>query len=910
MRQNVLKKGSRRNRVVSVVMAGILAFGLTPLPAFAVEGLQAGSADLTAQEDEQPMDTTTGVIGTAFAAANNAPDFLGLNNPEKRDSDNYDSKIYFFGTDRNENPDPFMWNLRIGAGTGVTAAKRTGPGPAASLDTWDANDTNKALWELMPDVIIGTGANKGAADGDPDHYIDNGAAAAVETNLGLAAGSYKPKAVVYDFSNLNTMMAIMYEIAKDADAAVEANPEKTLRYGSALEIARDYERYIIGMKGYVKQKIDDGTVPMRTVACIQSYADGSYNINVAGYQEGTASTNRFLEAVQGVAENYAATCGRAPDDNGVVTVTKDELLENVDLIICGGHSQTAADFATIKDQLAEDGLLEKCWYATNTSAGATFALFANSVDNAFNVGRVLPCLYPEILDQSDMIAYYYDTFYHLKDGAIAPAVDERMDGVRNWAVAGNNDASESSTQAMTAWSEEDVSDYNHAETQALLENGIAYLNVQAADEDVEIPETLEPSANVADDEMDFATVSVTAPNQVFTGEPIQPKVTVKFGEYILEEGTDYEVVSYENNINFGTATVTVKGKGDYEGTATGSFEIVDAEVSVFAGSDRYDTASMIAEATAQLPGASYDGVVVVTGENFPDALSGTGLAGAMGYPIVVLNGTAFDDSAKASLDAIASTNASGKLDVLVVGGEAVIYPAVVDELKAWDADEEVVRVAGDDRYATNAAVYAYGAENGEWATNVAFLATGKNFPDALAIAPYLAANASPVILIDPDGALTDDAKAAVAPVDEVVALGGEAVVPEDLLADAAAASAGKKTDRLGGEGRYQTGAKIVAWELAWGMSLEGAGVATGDNFPDALASGFLLGKSNAVLCLMSPNLDDNADMVVLMEHAVAPTTVNVFGGANAVPEKVYNQIAAAFGWTGYGIDDKGAPDNR
>ena len=403
--------------------------------------------------------------------------------------------------------------------------------------------------------------------------------------------------------------------------------------------------------------------------------------------------------------------------------------------------------------------------------------------------------------------------------------------------------------------------------------------------------------------IDIATATVTAPTQAYTGTPREPRVVVYTEERYLDEYIDYEVVSYENNIEMGTATVTIKGKGDYKGTATGSFAILPAYFSVFAGASRYDTASKIAEATAELPGAVYDGVVVVTGENFPDALSGTGLAGAMGYPIVVLNGKAFDDYAKASLDAIAETNDSGKLDVLVVGGEAVITPDVVAELEAWDDDGEVVRVAGDDRYATNAAVYAYGAEHGEWSISVAFLATGKNFPDALAIAPYLAARAAPIILIDPDGALSDDAKAAVAPVDKVVALGGKAVVPEKLLRDAADASSGKRADRLDGDNRYQTCARIVAWELAWGMTLEGAGVATGANFPDALASGFLLGMNNGVLCLMSPNLDDNVDMVTLLACTTGARHMNVFGGSSAVPISVYDQIQAAFGWAFYAFDD-------
>ena len=51
-------------------------------------------------------------------------------------------------------------------------------------------------------------------------------------------------------------------------------------------------------------------------------------------------------------------------------------------------------------------------------------------------------------------------------------------------------------------------------------------------------------------------------DQTYTGKAITPAVTVKDGEEVLKAGTDY-TVTYENNINAGTATATVTGAGDY-----------------------------------------------------------------------------------------------------------------------------------------------------------------------------------------------------------------------------------------------------------------------------------------------------------------------------------------------------------
>ena len=63
------------------------------------------------------------------------------------------------------------------------------------------------------------------------------------------------------------------------------------------------------------------------------------------------------------------------------------------------------------------------------------------------------------------------------------------------------------------------------------------------------------------------------PTQVYTGSAIKPDVTVKDGETPLNLDTDYEV-AYSNNVNAGTATVTITGKGDYSGETAATFTIV------------------------------------------------------------------------------------------------------------------------------------------------------------------------------------------------------------------------------------------------------------------------------------------------------------------------------------------------
>ena len=70
--------------------------------------------------------------------------------------------------------------------------------------------------------------------------------------------------------------------------------------------------------------------------------------------------------------------------------------------------------------------------------------------------------------------------------------------------------------------------------------------------------------------------TVTVSDQNHTGKALTPAPTVKFGSSVLKSGTDY-TLSYKNNINAGTATITIIGKGNYSGTKIVTFKIKTKE---------------------------------------------------------------------------------------------------------------------------------------------------------------------------------------------------------------------------------------------------------------------------------------------------------------------------------------------
>lgn len=418
-----------RWNVVSKVMAGAcglaLAASMTATPALALTN--ADDANIPATTSTTTDDY---IKGAATRAAMPSIEVLGLASVEESgqfiDTSEYfkwaQPKFMLAATAYNTVPSPFLANLGTGTGTeanpaAVFNASRAGggAGPNGSLQAVGGSDaTDQAVWALQPDVVVGTGGGV--------------------TYPAYATG------VAYSFSDYTGLADTMDNIAAAADAADAADDSRTLRYGeqSASDIATDYRQYIFGTMGAVQQAINNGTVAKRTVALVQDYYydedSDTYYYDLMTTAEaggdGTAATNRYLETTSnsgltgiGLANNYA---------NTQEIVTADQLSDNVDLIMVGGQ-QSAANYADIMGGLAEDGLLGSTYFVENNgSAGAMYGVVMNSVENAQNVGRILGCLYPEVVNQQNWMAYYYETFYHIDSADLATVMSSALDGVRCW----------------------------------------------------------------------------------------------------------------------------------------------------------------------------------------------------------------------------------------------------------------------------------------------------------------------------------------------------------------------------------------------------------------------------------------------------------------------------------------------
>ena len=77
---------------------------------------------------------------------------------------------------------------------------------------------------------------------------------------------------------------------------------------------------------------------------------------------------------------------------------------------------------------------------------------------------------------------------------------------------------------------------------------------------------------------DISSTEIAVKDATFTGSAVKSGVDVRLGNVTLKEGTHY-TLSYKNNVNAGTAQVTISGKGSLEGAVTKSFTIAKADIS-------------------------------------------------------------------------------------------------------------------------------------------------------------------------------------------------------------------------------------------------------------------------------------------------------------------------------------------
>ncbi len=198
-----------------------------------------------------------------------------------------------------------------------------------------------------------------------------------------------------------------------------------------------------------------------------------------------------------------------------------------------------------------------------------------------------------------------------------------------------------------------------------------------------------------------------------------------------------------------------------------------ATVSRLAGRDRFDTARIVAQTSAELPGVFTDGTIVLaSGENYPDALAGAPVAAAAGWPILLTKKGVLPSATQSALGTLKPTK------TILLGGAHAISSSVAARVPS------PTRWSGADRYETSRIIADRAFSAGVLTSAELGIATGDSFPDALTAGPRAAGAAAPVVLVrEGDRGLSSWLDVRGSRFGTVTVHGGRSVIPYDLELD-------------------------------------------------------------------------------------------------------------------------------
>ena len=290
------------------------------------------------------------------------------------------------------------------------------------------------------------------------------------------------------------------------------------------------------------------------------------------------------------------------------------------------------------------------------------------------------------------------------------------------------------------------------------------------------------------------------------------------------------------------------------------------------GKNRFETAVAISKETFQ----TADTVVIVNSHNFPDALSAGSLAYNKEAPILFSGKDSLNDSTLKEIKRL------GAKSVVLVGGTASLSTNVERTLQSNNLIVE--RISGKSRFETAIEIAKKLREDTH--TDTIVLANGFSYPDALSIAPYSAMKNYPILYTDLNE-LDDSVKRYLmgGGYTKILIVGGEASVSQNI--ENHLRNAGLEVNRIKGTDRYDTSSEI-AEQLV--QSSKKIVLASGQDFPDALAGGVFAAKGEAPIILTPKESLNQGASQYINKHEVFD--VELLGGdgvlSTELPDLVKN----------------------
>lgn len=297
--------------------------------------------------------------------------------------------------------------------------------------------------------------------------------------------------------------------------------------------------------------------------------------------------------------------------------------------------------------------------------------------------------------------------------------------------------------------------------------------------------------------------------------------------------------------------------------------------------------------------ASSETVIIACGNNFPDALAASGLAGLRQAPVLLTDTHHLDSSIKQTITSRSIRHA------IIIGDTASISDAVLNEIQSLPSIETTKRVSGNDRYKTAFAIFA---SEINW-SKTAIVVTGENFADGLSISSYAHTEKAPIFLSSPTSGLSSEAVNAIrnARFNKIIIVGDSNAVP--ALVENQLSFVSEKTRLAGGHkntypvNRYGTSLAVADYILNSpnAQTINNIHFATGSNFPDALSGGPASAKLSSLVLLID---EYSADFILpsfVKPRNSAINSAYALGSSAVISRDLYDRIDEALGKNSSGL---------
>ena len=268
-------------------------------------------------------------------------------------------------------------------------------------------------------------------------------------------------------------------------------------------------------------------------------------------------------------------------------------------------------------------------------------------------------------------------------------------------------------------------------------------------------------------------------------------------------------------------------------------------------------------------------VIVVRHDLFPDSMTASVLAKLKDAPIL-LNPTDKLDSRVGD-----EIKRLGVEEVIIVGGQNSVSENVREDLKAYDADKNVERIAGADRYGTSEVV-AKRVVGITGKKNTGVVASGQVFPDALSVGTFASRDGYPILLVKKDSVPSQIQNAIKdLEINKTYIAGGT-----NTISKSTEAMLPNVVERMAGATRYETSVAIA--KSKFGASKE-AYIASGEEFADALVISPVSGKYNRPTLLVSTKEANNGPVRSYVKDSKI-SKLTAIGGQRYVPSRIIDDL--------------------